>query len=83
MYQQHETTAAPIVPFTESFFTDISMRLEAEVKKREWTNRPRHWFILNQIKRLDAMEAFIKQGLNEYLSTIQRSNVTTGNSQLL
>ena len=65
MYQQHETTAARIKPFADSFFTDISMRLEAEVQKRKWTNRPRHWFILNQIKRLDAMEAFIKQGLND------------------
>lgn len=65
MYQHHETTAAPAQPFAESFFTDISKRLELEVQKREWTNRPRHWFILNQIKRLDAMEAFIKQGLND------------------
>lgn len=63
--QQNEATAAPAKPFKESFFSDISRRLEAEVQKKEWTNRPRTWFILNQIKRLDAMEAFIQQGLND------------------
>lgn len=65
MDQQNEATASPVKPFPETFFNDISSRLEAEVQKREWTNRPRTWFILNQIKRLDAMEAFIIQGLND------------------
>lgn len=65
MDQQNEATASPVKPFPETFFTDISSRLDAEVQKREWTNRPRTWFILNQIKRLDAMEAFIIQGLND------------------
>ena len=65
MDQQNNATAAPVKPFPESFFNDISTRLEAEVQKQEWTNRPRTWFILDQIKRLDAMEAFIIQGLND------------------
>ena len=64
-YQQNEPTAGPVKPLPDSFFNDISTRLEAEVQKKEWTNRPRTWFILNQIKRLDAMEAFITQGLND------------------
>ncbi|CAD6569587.1 MAG: hypothetical protein ASARMPRED_002957 [Alectoria sarmentosa] len=64
-YQQNDATAAPVKPLTEAFFNDISKRLGAEVQKKEWTNRPRTWFILNQIKRLDAMEAFISQGLND------------------
>ena len=50
---------------SESVFQDISTRLEVEVQKQEWTRRPRTWFILNQIKRLDAMEAFIIQGFND------------------
>ena len=64
-YQQNEPTIGPVKPLPDSFFNDISTRLEAEVQKKEWTNRPRTWFILNQIKRLDAMEAFITQGLND------------------
>lgn len=64
-YQQNEATAGPVKPIPESIFNDISTRLEADVQKKEWTNRPRTWFILNQIKRLDVMEAFIKQGLND------------------
>lgn len=63
--QQSEATNAPAKPLADSLFIDISSRLEADVKKPEWTNRPRTWFILNQIKRLDAMEAFIAQGLND------------------
>lgn len=39
--------------------------LEKQVQKREWTNRPRTYFILEKIKRVDAMEAFIAQGLND------------------
>ena len=63
--QQNEAAAAPVKPFPDSYFDNISRRLQAEVQKEEWTNRPRTWFILNQIKRLDAMEWFIKQGLND------------------
>lgn len=64
-YQPNEATDASVKPLPQSVFNEISTRLEAEVQKREWTNRPRTWFILNQIKRLDAMEAFINQGLND------------------
>lgn len=65
MDQQNEATASHVKPLAESYFIDISARLEKEVQKQEWTNRPRTYFILNQIKRLDAMEAFIIQGLND------------------
>ena len=65
MDQQNEATALPEKPLPESFFNDISSRLETQVQKREWTNRPRTWFILDRIKRVDAMEAFIAQGLND------------------
>ena len=64
-YQQNEVTAGPVKPIPEFVFNDISTRLEENVQKKEWTSRPRTWFILNQIKRLDVMEAFIKQGLND------------------
>ena len=65
MDQQKETTGLPAKPYPETFFNDISARLEKEVQNREWTNRPRTYFILQQIKRLDAMEAFIAHGLND------------------
>ena len=65
MDQQNKATGLPVKPLPETFFDDISSRLESQVQKREWTNRPRTWFILNQIKRVDAMEAFIFQGLND------------------
>lgn len=64
-YQQNQATATPVKPLEESLFIDISARLEADVHNKEWTNRPRTWFILHQIKRLDLMEAFIQQGLND------------------
>ena len=64
-HRQGEAATAPGKPLPDSFFDDISARLEAEVQKKEWSNRPRTWFILNQIKRLDVMEAFIQQGLND------------------
>ena len=60
---QNKATAGSIIP--ESVFQDISTKLEDQVQKQEWSKRPRTWFILNQIKRLDAMEAFITQGLND------------------
>ena len=64
-YQQNQATAVPVKPLEESTFIKISERLEADVQNKEWTNRPRHWFILNQINRLDVMDAFIQQGLND------------------
>ena len=57
------TTKPPIIP--ESQFEEIARALEREVQKKEWTSRPRTYFILWQIKRIDAMEAFIGQGLND------------------
>ena len=65
MDQQNVATGLPVKPLPETYFDDVSSRLESQVQKREWTNRPRTWFILNQIKRVDAMEAFIAQGLND------------------
>ena len=64
-YQQNQATAVPVKPLEDSHFTRISERLEADVQNKEWTNRPRHWFILSQINRLDVMDAFIQQGLND------------------
>ena len=65
MDQQNEAAGLPVEPLPETVFDDISLMLETQVQKREWTNRPRTWFILDQIKRVDAMEAFIAQGLND------------------
>lgn len=65
MDQQDKATSLPVQPLPENVFDEISSRLEAQVQKPEWVNRPRTWFILNQIKRVDAMEAFIAQGLND------------------
>jgi hypothetical protein len=52
-------------PIPDSRFDDISKAIEAEIQKQEWVNRPRTYFILWQIKRLDAMNTFIAQGLND------------------
>lgn len=57
------TTKPSVIP--ESTFDAISKALETEVQKKEWTSRPRTYFILLQIRRIDAMEAFIAQGLND------------------
>ena len=65
MDQQNEATGLPVKPLPETYFDDVSSRLESQVQKPEWTNRPRTWYILDQIKRVDAMEAFIAQGLND------------------
>ena len=65
MDQQNVATGLPGKPLPQTVFDDISSRLETQVQKREWTNRPRTWFILDKIKRVDAMEAFIAQGLND------------------
>jgi hypothetical protein len=50
---------------SESVFEEISKALEIETQKHEWANRPRTYFILWQIRRIDAMNAFIVQGLND------------------
>ena len=65
MDQQNEAAGLPVKPLPETFFDEISSRLEKQVQKREWTNRPRTYFILEKVKRVDAMEAFIAQGLND------------------
>ena len=64
-HQQNQAPAASVKPLEDSLFIKISERLEAEVQNKEWTNRPRTWFLLNQINRLDVMDAFIQQGLND------------------
>jgi hypothetical protein len=56
-------TTRTIVP--DSRFEDISKAIEVEIQKQEWANRPRTYLILWQIKRLDAMNTFIAQGLND------------------
>ena len=65
MDQQNKATGLPVQPLPETVFDGISSMLETQVQKPGWTNRPRTWFILDQIKRVDAMEAFIAQGLND------------------
>lgn len=55
----------PTKPVADSHFEQISKALEIEVQKQDWASRPRTYFILWQIKRIDAMNAFIVQGLND------------------
>ena len=57
------TTKSAIVP--DAQFDEISRELEANVQKPEWTSRPRTYFILWQIRCVEAMDAFIAQGLND------------------
>ena len=53
----------PSIP--ESLFEEISKELEIETQKKEWASRPRTYFILWQINRINAMNAFIVHGLND------------------
>ena len=46
-------------------FDEIASALLQTVQDGEWVSRPRTWFILNRIGRLDTMPAFIAMGLND------------------
>ena len=60
-----DITAGKTKRLPDAMFDKIAKTLEETVQKTEWTRRPRTWFVLHQINRLDAMEAFIVQGLND------------------
>ncbi|KAG8530606.1 uncharacterized protein KY384_004644 [Bacidia gigantensis] len=49
----------------QAAFTQLSVALMDQIRNPEWASRPRLWFILKQMNRLDAMNAFITQGLND------------------
>ena len=49
----------------DSIFEGVAKNIEETIQKKEWARRPRTYFILHQINRLDVMEAFIAQGLND------------------
>jgi hypothetical protein len=57
------STISSIIP--DSRFEDIARVLATEVQSPSWVSRPRTYFILWQIKRVDAMESFIAKGLND------------------
>lgn len=46
-------------------FEAIGKVLESTVQLQAWSSRPRTYFILWQIKRLDTMDWFIAKGLND------------------
>lgn len=56
-------TKSSVIP--DARFDEISKQLEIDVQKSEWTSRPRTYFILWQIRRVDAMDAFVAAGLND------------------
>lgn len=62
---QTESSSTKLSIIPDSQFDEISKALENSVQNREWSCRPRTYFILWQIRRPDAMEAFIVQGLND------------------
>ena len=49
----------------DGHFDSLSIALMDEVKKQQWSSRPRTWYILHEMNRLDTMNAFIYQGLND------------------
>lgn len=57
------TTTASTIP--DSRFEAITKELENSLHSASWSSRPRTYFILWQIKRIDAMESFIAKGLND------------------
>jgi hypothetical protein len=61
--QPENSPTKPVIP--DSRFEEISKAIETEIQQHEWVNRPRTYFILWQIRRLDAMHSFIAQGLND------------------
>lgn len=46
-------------------FENLSAALTDEIKNPQWSSRPRTWYILHELNRLDTMNAFIYQGLND------------------
>lgn len=46
-------------------FDNLSIALMDEIKNQQWASRPRTWYILHEMDRLDTMTAFIYQGLND------------------
>ncbi|KAL9611674.1 MAG: hypothetical protein Q9167_003703 [Letrouitia subvulpina] len=62
---EDEVSTKKMQRLPDSVFEDISRNLEATLQNKDWANRPRTWYILNQINRLDLMETFILQGLND------------------
>lgn len=51
--------------FPDEHFDDIRKRLQEELLREEWARRPRTYFILFQLRRQDAMTAFVLQGLDD------------------
>jgi len=51
--------------FPDERFEDIRRHIQDEIRDEQWTRRPRTYFILWQLRRLDAMPAFILQGLDD------------------
>lgn len=64
-YTESQITGTKLSIIPDSRFEEISRNLESTVQKKEWTARPRTYFILWQIRKVDAMESFIAQGLND------------------
>ena len=49
----------------DAHFDNLSIALMDEIKNQQWSSRPRTWYVLHEMNRLDTMTAFIYQGLND------------------
>ena len=49
----------------DSRFEEIGKVLQSTVQLQTWSSRPRTYFILWQVKRLETMDWFIAKGLND------------------
>ncbi|KAI9773521.1 MAG: hypothetical protein M1839_002057 [Geoglossum umbratile] len=60
--QSQPSEPLTVAPFKDSQFPEITRLLEIS-GKREWSLRPRTYSVLRIIKRLDAMNSFVAEGL--------------------
>lgn len=49
----------------DSQFEEITSLIDSTLHKEEWSSRPRTYAVLNMIRRVHAMEAFVRQGLTD------------------
>lgn len=71
---ESELSAKKLAIVPDQYFDLIGSALLETTRRREWAMRPRTWFLLNKIRRLDTMPTFIALGLNDASLPYQRSS---------
>ena len=60
-----EVSAKKMTRVPDQYFDHIGSALLESTRQQEWAMRPRTWYLLNKIRRLDTMPTFIALGLND------------------